>query len=152
MRTFVSGEIIAVWPKAVVTMTDAFRWSTLADAGNPSEGPKRLEAQYWRANVSGSERYVLTPAGSVAARLPADGSGVSNLVLAGDWTSNGIDGGCVEAAMTSGMQAARHLTGSERELTGELPWLGRSDPGPVSMPPALGPSGRAVEDPVEEDA
>jgi len=42
-------------------------------------------------------------------RLAADESGVDHLVLAGDWTRNGIDGGCVEAAIRSGMQAAQTL-------------------------------------------
>ena len=87
-------------------------------------GSARLGLQYFRANTLGSERYVLTPAGTVADRLPAGGSGVANLVLAGDWTSNGIDGGCVEAAVTSGLQAARALTGEARTFPGESPtWL-----------------------------
>jgi predicted NAD/FAD-dependent oxidoreductase len=87
-------------------------------------GSARLGAQYFRANTIGSERYVLTTAGSVADRLGADESGVQNLVMAGDWTSNGVDGGCVEAAMTSGMQAARALIGHARNFTGESPtWL-----------------------------
>jgi uncharacterized protein with NAD-binding domain and iron-sulfur cluster len=87
-------------------------------------GAARLGSQYFRANTIGSERYVLTPAGRVAHRLAAEKSGVENLVLAGDWTSNGIDGGCVEAAMTSGMQAARALIGHTRSFTGESPtWL-----------------------------
>ncbi len=67
---------------------------------------------------------MLTPAGSVKHRLPSDESGFENLVLAGDWTKNGIDGGCVEAAATSGMQAARALTGGDRSLVGEdSAWL-----------------------------
>jgi uncharacterized protein with NAD-binding domain and iron-sulfur cluster len=89
-------------------------------------GQARLAAQYWRANTTPTERYVLTPAGSTAYRLAADESGLENLVLAGDWTRNGIDGGCVEAAVTSGMQAARALIGHERRFTGEDPmWLSR---------------------------
>ncbi len=83
------------------------RDGVLEHGGGRRSGPKRLDAQYWRANTTPSERYVLTPAGSVHYRLAAEESGVENLVLAGDWTRNGIDGGCVEAAMTSGMRAAR---------------------------------------------
>ena len=88
------------------------------------EGAARLSAQHWCANTTGSERYVLTTAGSVATRLAADESGVENLMLAGDWTRNGVDGGCVEAAVTSGMQAARALIGYDRPIIGENPsWL-----------------------------
>jgi uncharacterized protein with NAD-binding domain and iron-sulfur cluster len=100
-----------------------FDWSLLASDG-AQRGAARLRAQYWRANTTGSERYVLTPAKSVLDRLAADESGVDNLVLAGDWTRNGIDGGCVEAAVTSGMQAARALIGHEGTFSGESPtWL-----------------------------
>ena len=70
-------------------------------------GADRLEAQYFRANVAATDRYVTTPAGSVDARLDPGRSGFENLVLAGDWTHNGIDGGCVEAAVISGERAAR---------------------------------------------
>ena len=67
---------------------------------------------------------MLTPANSMADRLAADESGVDNLWLAGDWTRNGINGGCVEAAVTSGMQAARALSGHGRPLSGESPrWI-----------------------------
>ena len=66
----------------------------------------------------GTDRYVTTPAGSVDARLDPGQSGFENLVLAGDWTHNGIDGGCVEAAVVSGERAAEALiaaaAGAER--------------------------------------
>ena len=61
---------------------------------------------------------MLTPAGTVEHRLPSGDSGFENLVLAGDWTSNGIDGGCVEAAVISGMDAAKALTGSRQPIPG----------------------------------
>ena len=54
---------------------------------------------------------MLTPAGSVKHRLPSGQSGFENLALAGDWTRNGIDGGCVEAAVISGIEAAESITG-----------------------------------------
>ena len=50
-----------------------------------------------------------TPAGSVDSRLEPGESGFENLVLAGDWTHSGIDGGCVEAAVISGERAAEAL-------------------------------------------
>ena len=99
-----------------------------------------LPDQYYRANISGTELYVLTPAGSLDARLPSDDSGFDNLVLAGDWTRNGVDGGCVESAATSGRQAARRLTGSTAPIPGEdRAWLRGSRPyveyGPVQTSP-----------------
>ena len=72
-------------------------------------GRDRLRAQHVSANVARTDRYVTTPAGSVDARLHPGHSGFENLVLAGDWTRNGIDGGCVEAAVASGEQAAAAL-------------------------------------------
>jgi hypothetical protein len=97
---------------------------------------------------------VLTPAGSVKHRLAADASGVENLVLAGDWTRNGIDGGCVESAVLSGLQAARALTNDTRPLIGESPtWLtdragarrcrlGSLPAGWRAQPPPSAPAGR----------
>ena len=97
-------------------------WSTLFDPENRA-GAARLEAQYWRANTAGWERYAITPAGSVGWRLAAHESGFGNLALAGDWTKNGINGGCIEAAVTSGLQAARAL-GASPAVVGEDPtWL-----------------------------
>ncbi len=122
-RAFLEGDVGPLWPRAVRPSSGAIDWRLLADHTH-ARGAARLNSQYWRANVTGSELYVLTPAKLVADRLAADEAGVENLVLAGDWTRNGIDGGCVEAAMTSGMQAARALIGHERGFTGESPtWL-----------------------------
>ena len=56
--------------------------------------------------------------GSVKDRLWPNESGFENLFLAGDWTRNGIDGGSVEAAVTSGMLAARAIGGSPRVVHG----------------------------------
>jgi len=120
---FLAKQVAPIWPRAV-GKAGAIDWSLLADPGGSRTGPARLDAQYWRANTTPSERYVLTPAGSVKHRLAPDASGIDNLVLAGDWTRNGIDGGCVEAAVLSGLQAARALTNDSKPLIGESPtWL-----------------------------
>ena len=86
-------------------------------------GEARFDSQFFRANFQPTERYVLTRAGSVCSRLRSDESGFSNLKLAGDWTRNGIDGGSVEAAATSGMQASRAICGYPRVIQGEKGWL-----------------------------
>jgi uncharacterized protein with NAD-binding domain and iron-sulfur cluster len=136
---FMTRDASTLWPAAGGTRS-AFDWGLLADPGE-GIGEARFESQYWRANVSGSERYVLTPAGSVKHRLLSKDSGFENLVLAGDWTKNGIDGGCVEAAVTSGMQAARALTGLKRPVTGQSPrWM---QPGPGQLPAYVEYGGRA---------
>ena len=44
-------------------------------------------------------------------RLRPDGSGFEHLVLAGDWTDNGVNAGCIEAAVVSGVQAANAVEG-----------------------------------------
>ena len=44
-------------------------------------------------------------------RLRPDESGYDNLVLAGDWTDNGLNAGCIEAATISGLQAANARAG-----------------------------------------
>jgi uncharacterized protein with NAD-binding domain and iron-sulfur cluster len=46
--------------------------------------------------------------------LRPDESGYDNLVLAGDWTDCGMNAGCIEAAVMSGLQAANALLGRGR--------------------------------------
>jgi len=61
-----------------------------------AQGPARLDAQYWTANVDPSDRYVQSPPGSAVHRLRADEAGYQNLFLAGDWTNCGLNAGCIE--------------------------------------------------------
>jgi hypothetical protein len=97
---------------------DAPSRTALRDAlagGGAGAGKKaRLAAQYWRANCAPTERYGLTLPGTVEYRLGAGEAGFDNLVLAGDWTRNGFDAGCVEAAVTSGLLAANAICGAPR--------------------------------------
>jgi uncharacterized protein with NAD-binding domain and iron-sulfur cluster len=65
----------------------------------------------WRANIDPTERYVTSPPGSTAARLKAWGSGLSNLVLAGDWIYTGLNVGSVEGAVMGGKLAAHAVSG-----------------------------------------
>jgi uncharacterized protein with NAD-binding domain and iron-sulfur cluster len=97
----------ALWPKSTVRGV-GFDWNLLWTSGEYA-GPARLQAQYIRANVEPTERYVLSVAGSTATRLPADASGLDNLVLAGDWTRGQWNAGCIEAATASGLAAAQAL-------------------------------------------
>ena len=62
---------------------------------------------YWR--TAQTERYALTPKGSIEHRIAAGGTEFENLVITGDWTLNGLNIGCVEAAATSGLDAAKAI-------------------------------------------
>ncbi|MGH2942803.1 MAG: hypothetical protein ACRDLN_08540, partial [Solirubrobacteraceae bacterium] len=88
-------------------------WRLLVDLRpRPGEGAQRLRAQWIKANVAASERYVLSVAGSSKHRLGAhDPDGPSNLYLAGDWTRCAINAGCMEAATISGMLCSNALCG-----------------------------------------
>ncbi len=119
---FLAHDATALWPRGCTNPGGSLRWDLLA-ADSDVEGEARLDAQFLRSNFQPTERYVLTRAGSVAYRLGAGESGFENLKLAGDWTRNGIDGGSVEAAITSGMQAARAISGHPRAIQGEHGWL-----------------------------
>ena len=69
-------------------------------------GSERLDSQYWRANVDPSDLYVQSLPGTDQYRLQPGRSGFSNLAVAGDWTDNGLNAGCVEGATRSGQLAA----------------------------------------------
>ena len=98
------------WPAAA--SSTGFRWELLADGtSSPTESGRRLAGQYVRANVTGSERYVQSIPGTQRSRLRVDESGYRNLVLAGDWTNCGLNAGCVEAAVLSGLEAANTVLG-----------------------------------------
>ncbi|WP_270046337.1 FAD-dependent oxidoreductase [Solirubrobacter ginsenosidimutans] len=88
--TFLSGPVARYWP--------GFRQDLVA-------------SRFTRVNVDGSERYVQSLPGTGRWRLRADASGYGNLVLAGDWTENGNNSGCIEGAVLSGIQAANAVRG-----------------------------------------
>ncbi len=102
-------NIAALWPNAADA--SGFHWGVLhADAAH--EGQARLDDQYVRANVTGTERYVLSPPGTRTARLAPGASGYANLYLAGDWARvASINAGCMEVAVMAGFGAANALAG-----------------------------------------
>lgn len=90
-----------------------FAWNLLA--GNDSgSGAAALRTQHVSVNVDPSDRYVQSVPGSDRYRLRPDESGYDNLVLAGDWTDCGMNAGCIEAAVMSGLEAANVLLGRGR--------------------------------------
>ncbi len=96
--TFLKNDMKVWWPKDVDSK-GGFDESSLVDI-------------FYRANIDPSERYVLSVKGSTQYRLHADKSGFSNLYLAGDWTVNGINAGCVEATVMSAMVVSNALIGT----------------------------------------
>lgn len=78
---------------------------------------KNLEiARHVQANFEGSDRYVQSPPGSLVARVSPLDRSVENMTVAGDWTACGLDAGCVEAAVMSGMLAAYAICGDPKIL------------------------------------
>ena len=119
-QTFLEREVATLWPAAVEG--GGFRWSLLCDGTSPStggpEGPERLDTQYWRANTDPSDRYVQSLPGTDRYRLAPGRTGFSNLVVAGDWTDNGLNAGCVEGATRSGRLAAEAVLEQLGQLEG----------------------------------
>jgi uncharacterized protein with NAD-binding domain and iron-sulfur cluster len=107
-RRFLDRDVAALWPAAVGE--DGFRWSLLCD-GAPvaTAGPDRLDTQYRRANIDPSDLYVQALPGTDQFRLHPGRTGFTNLAVAGDWTDNGLNAGCVEGATRSGQLAARWI-------------------------------------------
>ena len=81
------------------------------DEASAGLGVHRFNQQFWRANIDPTERYVTSPPGSTAARLKAWGSGIGNLVLAGDWIYTGLNVGSVEGAVMGGRLASHAVSG-----------------------------------------
>jgi len=111
---FLKTKTGAILPKGTLPgHPTELNWDLLVDRNN-GEGPDRLKSQYIRANYQGSELYVLSVAGSTRYRLRPDESHFENLYLAGDWTWNDINIGCVEAAVISARLAAKAILGLEQ--------------------------------------
>jgi uncharacterized protein with NAD-binding domain and iron-sulfur cluster len=106
-------------------------WPEIRDRANPHgidwnaawalpdlKGDERLDFQWLRPNVDPTECAVAAAAGTSRFRLDPGASGFTNLYLAGDWTSNGLNTLCVEAAVMSGMRAASCLSGTAVDIVG----------------------------------
>lgn len=99
------------FPNAVTDQ--GFAWHLLSGV-NGRRGRDALATQHVSVNIDPSDRYVQSIPGSDRFRLRPDESGYDNLVLAGDWTDCGMNAGCIEAAVMSGLQAANALLGRHR--------------------------------------
>ncbi len=105
---FLQGSAGILFPAAAVPGQSGLDFNRLVDLQDRPPG-QRIEAQWARANIDPTERYVLSPPGTIASRLRPDDPSVHNLVACGDWTYTTLNGGCAESAAESGMLAARAL-------------------------------------------
>jgi uncharacterized protein with NAD-binding domain and iron-sulfur cluster len=109
--TFVDRNLWPFFPNAITE--SGFDWHLLSGV-NGERGSAALSTQHLSVNVDPSDRYVQSVPGSERYRLRPDESGYDNLVLAGDWTDCGMNAGCIEAAVMSGLIAANALLGRHR--------------------------------------
>jgi hypothetical protein len=114
---YLNREIVQLWPK--VKQRGKFRWDLLMDPKEKTPDRRahggdedRFDSQYWTANVNPSERYVLSLPGTQKYRISPLDNTYDNLTIAGDWTTCGLDAGCVEAAVISGRLAAHAISSS----------------------------------------
>jgi uncharacterized protein with NAD-binding domain and iron-sulfur cluster len=105
-----------IWPNS--SPGGCFDWTILFDPSG-AKGPDRVDAQVYLANVDPSSCCVGSPAGSTQWRLATDASGFGNLYLAGTWIDCGFNTECIEAAVISGLQAARAVAGASFAVPGE---------------------------------
>lgn len=115
-KAWMNESLPALWPNA--RADKSFNWELLYDTSG-AKGELRFDSQYHKANVRPWEQYVLTLPEATGKRLTPDGSGIDGLYLAGDWTLNGLNIGCVEATVISARQAVRSLLGEHYPIWGE---------------------------------
>jgi uncharacterized protein with NAD-binding domain and iron-sulfur cluster len=103
---YVEQNLRTFFPRAFTDQ--GFDWHLLSGV-NGERGSAALATQHLSVNVDPSDRYVQSLPGTERYRLRPDESGYDNLVLAGDWTDCGMNAGCIEAAVMSGLEAANAL-------------------------------------------
>jgi uncharacterized protein with NAD-binding domain and iron-sulfur cluster len=113
---WLSGKARYIWPKS--SSGGSFDWNDLFDP-NGARGSNRIDGQVCRANVDPSSCCVASVAGSTRWRLATDASGFDRLYIAGTWIDTGFNTECIEAAVMSGMQAARAISGASFAIPGE---------------------------------
>lgn len=128
-KNWLNTDGTTVWSS--LTHRGAFDWNSLYDPLK-SVGPGRLDWQHVSANHKPWSRYVQSLPGTKRFRLLADRSGFDNLYLAGDWTLTALSAGCMEAAVMSGLRAARAISGHPVEISGEDEQTGAA-PAPAEL-------------------
>lgn len=85
----------------------------------PQGSANPWDAQYVRADVESWDLADLALPGADHVRLEANGSGLDNLALAGSWVRTPVNTTSVEAAVCSGLAAARALEAACRPILSE---------------------------------
>jgi uncharacterized protein with NAD-binding domain and iron-sulfur cluster len=139
-RRWLDRAAPGIWPAAARGNAPPSFDTTTLFTSSPCPADARIDAQYLRANVAGSERYVQSLRGSTRHRLFTASCDVEGLYPVGDWLNTGINSGDVEAATISGLQAARAILGHARPISGEGDgWFRhRVDARPATPPPTIG--------------
>jgi uncharacterized protein with NAD-binding domain and iron-sulfur cluster len=96
LSKLIAKEIRPIWPAAFEGGSNPASW---------------VLASHVQANVEASDRYTLSLPMSTSFRISPLDRSVENMTIAGDWTACGLDAGCVEAAVMSGMLAAYAISG-----------------------------------------
>jgi hypothetical protein len=116
---FITRDLPALWPESL-DRGGEFRWEDLIDwrelngAGRGATAAELLESQHISANVNPSDRYSLCLPGTPALRISPLDPTYDNFTVCGDWTSCGLNLGCVESAVMSGRLAAHAISRSPR--------------------------------------
>ena len=113
---FLDREVSALWPGSKSEAGD-FRWDLLAvdcDGCKPRQGESRFDTQFWTANINPTDRYIQSLPGSSKYRVSPLDMSFDNLTIAGDWTASGLDTGCIESAVISGLLAAHAISAKPR--------------------------------------
>jgi hypothetical protein len=123
---FLNDDIRHLWPAAHTgapagAQTHAharrseFRWNVLhaePRSPEPAASDAAFGTQFWKANVRPSDRYSQALPGSTEFRISPLDRTYDNMTVAGDWTSCGLNMGCVEAAVMSGLLASHAIAQS----------------------------------------
>jgi uncharacterized protein with NAD-binding domain and iron-sulfur cluster len=108
---YLDRHVWLYFPNAVTER--GFAWHLLSGV-NGHRDAAALATQHVSVNIDPSDRYVQSVPGTDKYRLRPDESGYDNLVLAGDWTDSGMNAGCIESAVLSGLEAANAVLGRGR--------------------------------------
>ncbi len=108
---YLDNHVWLFFPNAATE--SGFAWQLLTGV-NGHRDAAALATQHVSVNIDPSDRYVQSVPGTDRYRLRPDESGYDNLVLAGDWTDSGMNAGCIESAVLSGLQAANAVLGHGR--------------------------------------
>jgi uncharacterized protein with NAD-binding domain and iron-sulfur cluster len=119
---WLNQNITSLWPNAAAPGGDGFDLEVLY----APRGEDRFDSQFWSTNIDPTARYCQSPVNSSRARPAPEGTGIDGLIVVGDWVKTGLDYGCIEAAVMSGLAGARAISGAPIAIYGETDFPDRS--------------------------